>query len=79
MSELSRAAKLAMCSGCSEDFYNDHNPYGIKECWNLKTATVALKNEVHVDQLPPWKNKPQEFLSCFRRPRHVYVRPDQEF
>jgi len=69
MSELSRAAKLAMCSGCSEDFYNDHNPYGIKECWNLKTATVALKKEVHVDQVPPWENKTRE----------CYVRPDQEF
>ena len=79
MTDLSRDAKLVMCRGCREDFYNDHNPYGIKECWNLKKATVEIKKEVHVDQVPPWKNKPRKFLSCFRRPRHVYVERTREF
>lgn len=33
----------SMCRGCTDDFYNDHNPYGVKECWSFKSAVVVNK------------------------------------
>ena len=33
----------SMCAGCRDDFYNDHNPHGVKECWMFKQATVCNK------------------------------------
>lgn len=74
---MSKDEKLKMCSGCRENFYNGNNPYGIQECWSLKSARVVLKKEVHLDQVPPWNQKPIKVLSCFRRPRHVYVDPQR--
>ena len=32
-----------MCEGCHCDFYNNKNPWGIKECWHFKDAKVADK------------------------------------
>src|SRR5260370_27474910 len=37
------APSKAMCSGCEDDFYNDHNPYGVKECWAYATSVVVNK------------------------------------
>jgi len=31
------------CIGCDSDFYNGNNPYGVKECWNFKTAKIVTK------------------------------------
>ena len=76
---MTNSEKKKYCSGCRDDFYNGKNPYGIKECWSLKDAVMVLKKEVHVDQRPPWNQKAKRFLSCFRRPRHVYVGKDQTF
>lgn len=33
----------SQCVGCRDDFYNDHNPYGVKECWGFKSARVVNK------------------------------------
>lgn len=41
----------AMCSGCRDDFYNDHNDMGVKECWAFKDAKVVDKvghTSIHV-------------------------------
>lgn len=43
--------KKSMCHGCRDDFYNDHNPYGVKECWGFKNARVVDKvghSSIHV-------------------------------
>lgn len=40
-----------MCSGCTDDFYNGRNPYGVKECWMFKDAQVVDKighSSIHV-------------------------------
>ena len=70
---MTKSEKLTHCLGCRNDFYNGKNELGILECWSLKTAKLVLKKEVHVDQRPPWDQEPGKFLSCYRRPRHVYV------
>ena len=65
------------CAGCRDDFYNGHNPLGVTRCWSLDSAKFVLRKEVHVDQVPPWDQKPIRVPDCFRRPRHVYVDPER--
>lgn len=72
---MNKSEKLKYCAGCKDDFYNSQNPYAIDECWHLKSARLVLKKEVHVDQIPPWTQKPRKFLNCYRRKRYVYVEP----
>lgn len=68
----------SMCSGCYNDEYN-HGLGGAKECWSFESATVKLQKEVHINQMPPWKQKPEKMLSCFNRPQWVYVDGDKEY
>ena len=54
------------CIGCRDNFYNDHNPYGIKECWGFKTARVVDKvgySNIHV--VGGIDGKMTKTLSCF--------------
>lgn len=46
-----RAAK-ADCAGCRDDFYNDRNPMGVKECWLLKKAEMVIRFRIHRDAMP---------------------------
>lgn len=57
---MDKAGKLALCSGCRDDFYNDHNPIGVKECWALKTAKVVTRWRIG------WWT-PQDRVENFRR------------
>ena len=70
----SEAKSKDMCRGCYDDLYNSQ-PDG---CWSYDTATVMLKKFVHVDQVPPWKNKPTLTLSCHHKQRYVSVPLDAE-
>ena len=38
-----KSKSKALCSGCRDDFYNDHNPIGVKECWCFKDAEVVTR------------------------------------
>jgi len=62
------------CAGCYNDIYN-HGAGGAKECFSLKTAKVIFRKEVHVDQVPPWKQKARRFPDCYTKPRYCYVTP----
>ena len=64
-----------MCSCCYNNFYNDNNPYGVKECWSYQDAIIVQKIEVSISQPPPYKEKPREFLNCYRRQRCAYIEP----
>lgn len=64
------------CSGCRNDFYNDHNPLGVKECWSFKDAKIVLAHDIHVDQPPPYKSKPTARPSCYKASRFVRVKPE---
>lgn len=64
------------CEGCEEDFYNNHNPYGIEECWHLRAAKIIWRKRVHIDERPPWKAKAERMLDCYRQKRFVFVRPE---
>lgn len=73
--------KKKYCRGCHDNIYNNSadNPSGTAQCWLLKDAEVVWRKEVHIDQRPPWKQKAKRFLSCYRRPKYVYVNPNQEY
>lgn len=76
---ISKVEKLKLCNGCEDNFYNGNNPLGIKECWLLKTAKVAMKKQVHINQYPPWKQKPIRTLSCYHQKQYIFVGATQEY
>lgn len=61
------------CAGCRNDFYNGNNSLGVKECWSFKSAKLIFRKEVHINQVPPWKQKARRFPRCYSRPQYVYV------
>lgn len=63
------------CVGCVDDFYNGNNPLGVEECWCLKTAKVVSRVRVHIDQRPPWTQKPVKVYDCRREKGYVFVDP----
>jgi hypothetical protein len=67
--------KIQLCNGCRDDFYNDHNPYGVKKCWSFKGATVEKRLIIPVDLKPPYKFPPKWVLSCYHPERTVNVKP----
>jgi hypothetical protein len=64
------------CQGCHNDIYN-HDAGGAKECWSFKTAKLILRREVHMDDLPPHKQKPNKFPDCYRKPHYFYMDPSR--
>ena len=76
---LSKAEKLKMCIGCDDDFYNAKNPLGVKECWCFQRAKVVKKKKVHINQVPPWKQKAIRVLSCRHEKHYVFVGEHQEY
>jgi len=67
--------KKSYCSGCKDNFYNGHNPYGIEECWALKDAEIVKKKFVPLDQRPPWRMPAETTLSCYRKNGYVALDP----
>jgi hypothetical protein len=65
------------CDGCVDDFYNGHNPFGVKECWHRETAAFGKFRLIHVDQAPPYLHvKLQTIPSCYKLRRYVKVKPE---
>lgn len=62
-----------LCIGCTENFYNGNNPYGVKECWCYKSATVCKRKFIPLDMSPPWKVPAQTTLSCHKKKGYVSV------
>ena len=67
------------CIGCENNFYNGNNPYGIKECWSLKTAKLIMRKQVNINQVPPWKQEPTKVLSCYHKKGYVFINGDREY
>jgi hypothetical protein len=71
------AKTIAMCAGCSDDFYNGNNAYGIKRCWTFTKATVEKRIKVGVWERPPYRaDRAQYTLSCHKPKGYVQVKPD---
>lgn len=65
------------CYGCDNNLYNN-GAHGVKECWCLKKAKLVMKKKVHVDQMPPWKQKPIKIPDCYRERRYAFILGDRE-
>lgn len=65
------------CIGCENDFYNDKNPLGVKECWSFKDAKLIMRKAVPIDRVPPWNQKAIRIPSCYHVRGYVYVKPEQ--
>lgn len=76
---MTKTEKKKYCTGCEQNFYNGNNPYGIKECWNLESAKLVLKKKIHINQVPPWKQKPIKVLSCYQQKHYVFWAPNREY
>jgi len=73
-----RKVRLDDCSGCRNNFYNGNNELGVSKCWSMKTAELVKKVEIHVDQMPPYKNvKAVLRPNCYHRARFVFVPPER--
>ena len=69
--------KADKCSGCTEDFYNGHNPLGVKECWSLKTAVLVRRLRIPMDLRPPYLHiKPISVYQCRHEKGYVLVKPE---
>ena len=73
-----RAMSKADCTGCEDSFYNGNNPYGVKECWSFKNAKLIYRQQVPIDQRPPWTQAPRIFPSCYRRKGYAYMNADAQ-
>lgn len=68
---------LQYCMGCEDDFYNEHNDLGVKECWNLRRVKLIFRKEVHINDVPPWNHTPRLRPHCYHKKQYVYVGADQ--
>lgn len=75
---VSKATKsIALCSGCRNDFYNGHNPYGVKQCWSFPSAVLEKRIKVGVWERPPYSAKRATWcLNCHKPDGYVQVKPE---
>ena len=67
---------VALCAGCRDDFYNDHNPYGVKQCWSFESAIIEKRIIVGMCQNPPYHQKPKWCMSCYKPTGSCAVKPE---
>ena len=78
INKMLKSEKIKWCQGCNDDFYNGNNPYGIKECWNLKSAIPVWRKKIHINQPPPWKQDPIKVFNCYKQKGYVFWNPSKE-
>jgi hypothetical protein len=70
--------RINHCIGCENNFYNGNNDLGIQVCWSLENMTLIKRKEVHINQRPPWTQKPRMIPSCFNKKQYVYINCQEE-
>jgi hypothetical protein len=62
------------CAGCHDDFYNDHNPLGVKECWSLKSAKIVTRWRTGTWTMPatPGAFAEVRVPNCYRQKGYVF-------
>jgi hypothetical protein len=69
---MKKEDKKKYCSGCYNNIYNGGMA---KECWCLDDAKVVMRKEVHINQMPPYTQKPKKVLDCYRKQQYAYMTP----
>lgn len=69
------------CAGCRDDFYNDHNPMGVKKCWLLDKAKLVRRFRTHRDAMPatPGAFKEVEVPDCMNGNGWYYLKDVPSF
>lgn len=69
------------CKGCRDDFYNGHNPLGVKECWLFKKAKLVARYRTHRDAMPASKGAFTEVVvpDCYHAPPLYFVKEVPDF
>lgn len=72
---MTKDEKLKHCVGCRDDFYNDKNPMGVKECWGLKTAKLMTRYRIGTWTQPDAKGAFTEVrtLNCFHYDKGLHL------
>jgi hypothetical protein len=65
------------CVGCEDNFYNGNNPYDIKKCWGLETATLIGRKRVGMNDTPPWNGPVENLPSCYKKRGYIFVSPER--
>ena len=74
---MTESEKLKHCIGCSNNVYNHGTMSNTGRCWSLPGMKLSYRKEVSIDQRPPWTQESQLLPNCYRKPRFVYVGPNQ--
>lgn len=62
-----------MCSGCHQDYYNNHADNG---CWMWEKAKIVTRMRVGIWQNPPYTWSPRKYLSCYQPQGSVLITKD---
>lgn len=67
------------CVGCENNFYNGNNDLGVSECWSFdKKKKLISRKPVHIDDKPPWLNKPEKHPDCYHKRRWLFIDPKRK-
>lgn len=72
---MTKSEKLKHCIGCHDNVYN-LGLNGVKECWRLSDMKLVLKKRVHVNDIPPWNNEPEQVPDCRKEKGYIFVAPN---
>jgi len=68
--------KKTNCSGCEDNFYNNNNPYNVKECFRFKDAKLVKRRKVPLSQPPPWKQPLETVPECYKQKGYCFLKKD---
>ena len=66
------------CKGCRDNFYNGHNPLGVKECWHRKSAKIVWLKLVPYSMRPPWNVPAQKLPECYHQEGYASINPKRK-
>lgn len=65
--------KVEHCAGCEDNFYNDHNPYGVTKCWMRDDAVLVERVEVGIWDEPPYDQEPKKVPRCYKKKGRAFL------
>ena len=65
------------CKDCENDFYNQPGNSCGGCCWLFGKAKLILRKKIHIDQKPPWKQRPDMYPDCYNTKGYVFFNGDR--
>jgi len=70
--------KKTDCVGCYNNYYNGNNDIGVRECLYFSSAKIVRRKQVHINQQPPWTQRPISVPDCYRQGGYIFVPPNRD-